>query len=355
MAAVRLVTAAGGTVEDATTAGTGLMAARGLSEGTERRSAAELATAVEGLGADIGGEVRWDSFVVRLDAPVHRLGEALELFAEVVRTPAFPDDELGRLRQERRDQLAQERHDPGSTAAHMLDRTVFTERSDYARRLGGDDEAVARISRDGVVARYHQAIEMGAPTLIVAGELGGVDVAGLAERLLGAWPSDPAAPPAAVVEEAAGNRRVVLVDRPGSVQSSLAIGHAGPPRSVDGYAPLVLMSTCLGGVFGSRLNYRLREENGYTYGAFSSFDLRRDGGLFNARTAVETSVTAPALEAAVEEIARMHEGGVEEAELGPVRDYRVGVFPIAYETPDSVAAGIVDLETQDLADDHPTL
>ena len=356
MAAVRLVFgASGGTAEDAESAGAGLLAARGLSEGTEVRSGAELASAIEALGADVGGEIRWDAFVIRLDVPASHLADALQLFGEVVRRPAFAEEELARLRQERLDQLAQERHDPATTAAHTLERTVFAAGSAYAHRLGGDETSIAALSRDTVADRYRGVLAAGAPTLVVAGDLSGLDVPGLAERALGHWPAEPATRPNADVAEQGGGRRVVIVDRPGSVQSALAIGHAGPPRQVPGYAALVLMSTCLGGVFGSRLNYRLREEKGYTYGAFSSFDLRRDGGLFSARTAVETSVTAPALEAAVEEIARMHDGGVDEAELAPVRDYRVGVFPIAYETPDAVAAGIVDLETQDLPDDHPTI
>src|SRR5204863_6051102 len=117
------------------------------------------------------------------------------------------------------------------------------------------------------------------------------------------------------VEANGGGGRIVLVDRPGSVQSMLYAGHDGPRRAVDDYVPMTTMALALGGMFNSRLNYRLREDKGYTYGAFGAFDTRRDAGIFLARSAVQTEVTAPALVDAVAEIRTMHEAGATDVEL----------------------------------------
>jgi predicted Zn-dependent peptidase len=145
---------------------------------------------------------------------------------------------------------------------------------------------------------------------------------------------------------------VIVVDRPGSVQSMLMVGHDGPPRKVDDYVAMTTMSLVLGGMFSSRLNLKLREEKGYAYGAFGGFDTRRHGGLFLTRAAVQSDVTIPALTDLVAEIERMHTGGVEPAELEQARAYRAGVFPINFAGVMSVASGLGDLVINDFADDH---
>src|SRR5205814_2283178 len=144
--------------------------------------------------------------------------------------------------------------------------------------------------------------------------------------------------------------RIVLVDRPGSVQSMLYAGHDGPRRAVDYYVPMTTMALALGGMFNSRLNYRLREDKGYTYGAFGGFDCRRHGGVFVARAAVHTEVTADALRDLLTEIRLMHDSGLQEDELDLARRYRAGIFPINFAGPGSVAAGLADLVVHGLPD-----
>jgi predicted Zn-dependent peptidase len=352
LAAARLVLDAGGTSEPDGQAGVATLASRSLPEGTEVRHGVELAVALEGLGAEVRGEIGWDSLQIRLDVPQSRLGPALELLAEIVRRPAFAPAEVERLRQERLDQIAQEKVDPPTLAQRAFDRSVFAPGTAYARPLQGDEESVGGLRPDDVAAWYRARLDAGPATLVVAGDLSGLDVAGIAERAFGRWAGGSLASLAPEVEPVGEPRRIVLVDRPGSVQSALAIGHAGPPRSTPDYVPIGTMATCLGGVFGSRLNMKLREEKGYTYGAFAGFDFRRHGGAFMARSAVHTEVTAAAVVDAMGEIARTHQEGIGEEELAPVRDYRAGIFPIAYEVPAAVASGLSDIVVHDLPDGY---
>jgi predicted Zn-dependent peptidase len=154
------------------------------------------------------------------------------------------------------------------------------------------------------------------------------------------------------VAERASGRRVLVVDRPGAVQSILVSGHTGPPRDIPDYVAMTTMAMVLGGMFTSRLNMKLREEKGYAYGAFGGFDSRRDGGVFVARSSVQSEVTVPALTDLVAEIERTHAEGVEPEELEQARAYRAGVFPINFASAGSVASGLGDLVTHNLPDDH---
>lgn len=350
LTAARVVLEAGGVDEPAGQAGVATLAGRALTEGTESLDAIGLAVAMEGLGAEIRAEVAWDTMQVRLDVPASRLEPALALLADVVRRPGFREAEVERLRTERLDQIAQEKMTPDAVAARAFQRNVFVPDAAYARALQGDEVSIGALDRDAISSFYRSRIEAVAATLIVAGDLSGVDVPGAAERAFGSWPAGPASAASPVVGEQQAGRRIVLVDRPGSVQSALAIGHAGPPRRTPDYVAASTMAMVLGGVFGSRLNMKLREEKGYTYGAFAGFDFRRHGGVFVARSAVRTEDTAAAVADALGEIVRTHDSGIPESELGSVREYRVGIYPIAYERPAAVAMGLADLVVHDLPD-----
>jgi len=134
-------------------------------------------------------------------------------------------------------------------------------------------------------------------------------------------------------ELAEANEFVRLHHRPGAVQTEIRVGHVGLVRKIPDFHAVSVMSAILGGLFGSRLNMRLREEKGYTYGAHAGFDLRVHPGPFGARAAVETNVTAAAVTDLIAEIRRMRETDVTEDELRAAKDYLIGVFPLRFETP----------------------
>jgi zinc protease len=144
----------------------------------------------------------------------------------------------------------------------------------------------------------------------------------------------------------------VVVDRPGSPQSEVRVGHLGLPRRIPDFHALSVLNAILGGLFNSRLNELLREVRGYTYGINSSFDFRRHAGPFAVRCAVQTEVTVPALEDILGELQRIRETPVAEHELTIARDYLVGVFPLRFETAGQVAAAIGGLVTFGLPDDE---
>ena len=337
-------------------AGATILAGRSLTEGTERYDAIELIEASERLGASLHAEASWDAMSASVDVPAERLAAALELLAEVIHRPTFPAREVDRLRDERLNDLLQAKADPRRRADEMFTRTIYTEDSPYHRPGGGTEETVTRLDREAVLAAYQAALDPARATLVIAGELRGIDVGAIAARLFGDWTRSPraAAPRLIVARSALRARRVRLIHRPGSVQSELRLGHLGVPRRFPAYHALSVTGAILGGLFNSRLNMKLREEKGYTYGANAGWDLRRGPGPFGARAAVNTEVTVPAVVDLFAELERIRSEPVTDVELRAARDYLIGVFPIRFETPGAVLGAIAGLAVHELPDEELT-
>src|SRR6476659_8532397 len=322
----------GGAVEEAPgVAGATVLAARALTEGTERYEAIALVEAGERLGASLHADAGWDALTVGVDVPAARLEPALDLVAEVLLHPTFPESEVERLRDERLNDLLQVKADPRRRVDEAFVSTIYAPDSPYHRPSGGTRETVERLDSAELRRVYGRTLDPSRATLVVGGDLGGQDVMALAERLFGSWrfaeDRDRAVP--AIIDTGSTVGRVVrVIHRPGSVQTEIRIGHRGLPRRIDDFHAVSVMSAILGGLFNSRLNLKLREEKGYTYGASAGFDLRRGRGPFTARAAVNTEVTVPAIVESLYELDRMREAPVTDAELTAARDFLMGVFPL---------------------------
>jgi predicted Zn-dependent peptidase len=350
LAAVSLVVDAGAAAEPPEQAGLSVLTARALGEGTEDRGAYEFAVAAERLGADFHAHADWDSLRTGFSAPVARVTDAAALLAEAVRRPGFADDDVERVHSDRLDELRLDWAQPGPRAAAAFADALFTGR--YAVLSGGRIDSVAALSADDVRRFHRERFGPETATLVVAGDLDRIDVDAIGETVFGGWTAGAQAPAPPVFAERGGSRRVVLVDRPGSVQSMLVVGHSGPARSAPDYVPATTAAMALGGLFGSRLSLKLREQMGYTYGVSATFEMRRRAGTFGVRSAVKGDTTAPALADTLAGIEAAHADGFAEAEVQAARDFRAGVFPIQFETPMAVASGLGDLVVHGLPDDY---
>jgi zinc protease len=352
LAVTSLVVDAGASAEPVGREGVAELVARSLSEGTTHRDAYGFAVAGERLGASWHAATSWDSMRCGFEVPVSELGAATALLAEAVHEAAFDDDTLSRIRDERIDEISIDMSQPSARAAEAFAAEIFTDASRYHRSDGGDLASLEAIGHDDI--RGYRAARLGrsAATLIVVGDLTGVDIDALGHSVFDSWGDAEGGAPVPDVSVRESGRRVVVVDRPGSVQSMVLVGHDGPRRKIDDYVAMTTMSLVLGGMFSSRLNLKIREEKGYAYGAFGGFDTRKHGGLFVARAAVQSDVTVAALVDIVAEIERMQAGGVEAAELEQARAYRAGVFPINFAGVGAVASGLAELVTNDFTDDH---
>ena len=349
-----LVIRSGAADEPEELGGAAVLAARALNEGTEVRDAVALTEAAERLGASLHAEAGFDATSAGLDVPASRLEPALDLLAEMVRRPAFPDREVERLRDERLTDILQAAADPRRRAEEAFVDAIYVAASPYHRPTGGTAATVAPLTTADLRTVHDRAIDPARATLVVAGEIGPDAVFAAIERLFGDWaPAAIAATPLPVVDTSSVDSRFVrIVHRPGSVQTELRIGHPALPRRNPDFHAVSVMSAILGGLFNSRLNMNLREDKGYTYGASAGFDMRRGRGPFAARAAVNTDATVPALREVLAELDRIREAPVTEDELRAARDFLVGVFPLRFETPGPVAGSLAGLFVHELPDDE---
>ncbi|MBI2780692.1 MAG: insulinase family protein [Chloroflexi bacterium] len=345
--AASLVLPSGAVDEPAAQAGATSLMARSLSEGTKHHDAIGLTEATERLGASLHAEAGWDGFSISVEVPGERLGEALGLAAEIATEPTFPSADVDRLRDERMNDLLQAKADPRRRADDGFVNTIYAAGTAYGRPSAGTEQTVPGLDAAVLAALHARRLDPARMTLIVGGDLEAVggDVRSIAESRFGAWAPNPAAeaPSKPRVESARHERIVRVIHREGSVQTEIRVGHVGVPRLIPDFHAVSVMSAILGGLFNSRLNRKLREEKGYTYGAGAGFDLRRGAGPFAVRAAVNTEVTVPAIVDILAELELMRATPPSSAELHAARDYLVGVFPLRFETPPPVVGAIAGL------------
>jgi zinc protease len=351
LVSVHLLTDAGAASEDEERGGVAALTAQLLVTGTQRLDAAAFAETTERLGIEVGSESGWDSARAGFTALGAKLDDGMALLAEMIRTPRLDEREFERLKAERLNDILQARADPGRLADERFLAEVYAAGSPYGRLSAGSPETVGVLDVDAARDFHATRYGPGAAHLIVAGAVEPDAALAAAERHLGDW--DGAARGHRTIEPMQrGGRRVVLVNRPESVQSELRVGHLGIDRADARYFPAMVMAALLGGVFGSRLNRRLREELGYTYSARCSFDPRRAPGPFTANAAVQTEVTIDAIRELIGQLDGIRAAPPEEAEIAEVRDFLVGVFPLRFETTAGIAGAIEPLAIYGLPEDY---
>ncbi|AJE81797.1 protease [Streptomyces albus] len=338
--------------------GVATIMARAFSEGTDKHSAEEFAAELERCGATLDAHADHPGVRLSLEVPASRLAKALGLLADALRAPAFADSEVERLVRNRLDEIPHEAANPGRRAAKELSRQLFPEGSRMSRPRQGTEETVAAIDSAAVRAFYEKHVRPATGTAVVVGDLTGIDLDALLGDTLGAWTggtAEPSTPPRVTADDTG---RVVIVDRPGAVQTQLLIGRIGPDRHESVWPAQVLGTYCLGGTLTSRLDRVLREEKGYTYGvrAFTQVLRSAEDGSGAAMLAisgsVDTSSTGPALDDLWKVLRTLAAEGLTDAERDVAVQNLVGVAPLKYETAGAVASTLADQVEQQLPDDY---
>jgi zinc protease len=346
-----LVLEGGASQEPASRAGLATLTGRALETGTARRSGDRLAIELERLGVEFDADVSWDAVVLSLTVARERLEAALALFAEIAREPAFPPHEIERVRDQQMAEILQRRTEPRALAGEATARFIFSSDSTYARPINGMEETVRQLTRDHTESFYHQQYRSSPATLVLAGDIDAAEVRALGNRFFGDWAAAEAPRASLKSRPAVSSSTVFLVDRPGSVQSELRLGHVGVERTHPDFFPLLVMNALLGGTFTSRLNMTLRERLGFTYGASSRFAWRRAPGPFVIQTAVGTEVTARAVQETLREIRMLQDDGASNEEVGAARDFLAGTLPLQFQTTEQLAARLAELAVYGLEDD----
>ncbi|GAA0411385.1 pitrilysin family protein [Streptomyces luteireticuli] len=337
--------------------GVATIMARAFSEGTDKLSAEDFTAELERCGATLDAHADHPGVRLSLEVPASRLPKALGLLADALRAPAFPDNEIERLVLNRLDEIPHELANPARRAAMALSDALFPADSRMSRPRQGTQETVERIDAASVRAFYEAHVRPATATAVVVGDLTGVDLDQALADTLGAWTGSPAEPRPVPPVSADDTGRVIIVDRPGAVQTQLLIGRTGADRHERVWPAQVLGTYCLGGTLTSRLDKVLREEKGYTYGvrAFAQVLRSTPDGRGTAMLAISGSVdtpnTGPALADLWTVLRTLAAEGLTDTERDVAVQNLVGVAPLKYETAAAVAGTLADQVEQHLADD----
>lgn len=316
--------------------GIGSIMARTMDEGAGDHDAEEMVELLERTGMAMHAGVGERGLAIDLDVPVRRLGDALGLLVDVLVRPRLGEVEVARQVRARLAEIDQEDAHPGMRAAREFAATYYAADTRASRPTAGTRETVGAITAEDV-RTYHRLLGPAGSTVVVAGDLRGTPVEQLVDAAFAGWTGQdaPRAPEPLVRDESA--ERVVIVDRPGSVQSELHIGCAGPDRRVEGgWAPYPVVAYLIGGSPNARLDAVLREDKGFTYGMRAVARPRAGGGLFIASGSVRTEVTGEALALTLEILDGATNGFTAEETTAGV-DYLALTAPGRYATADAVA------------------
>lgn len=306
-----------------------------LKEGTRGKTSSELASAFDEIGARLAVYSDQESIYLQVAVLTDQLGASLSLLAEMITQPSFDGTELEKLRRRERDRLTMAAQDPNWLGRRALRRELYGDHP-YGR-VDTTLDVIGRITQANLVAFHRAHFVASNCFLVVTGDVSATafaQSAGRAFRRLGRGNAPALEFPAL---PARTGRQIVVVDRPGSVQSSIRVSNLAIPRNSPDYVPLTVANHVLGGGANSRLFVDLRERRGLTYGAYSGIVELTEVAPFAVSTAVRTSVTAEALRGIFEHLDRITSEQVPEDELAFARRYLADSFPLQIDTSGKVA------------------
>ncbi|RYG39194.1 insulinase family protein [bacterium] len=296
-------------------AGIAALAADMLDEGTRTKTSEAFAAALDRVGVqfEIGTSV--NDTRVSFTALTKDFAQGAALFSEAVADPRLAADDFARVKESTVADLQQQRSNPTSLAAITGYRELFGPNHPSGRSASA--ESVEGITLDEVKMEYGSIFQPGNLRLFVGGSLTPEEAKAALEKSIGAWKATATKLPTPTYPAPANDKlRVILIDRPDSPQTTIRVYAPGFAYTDPRRVPLTAAATVLGGSFTSRLNQNLREKNGYTYGAGSSFSFQPQSGLFSVRTDVRTDVTGAALKEILAEMGKVRTGDIAVAEVG---------------------------------------
>jgi zinc protease len=350
--AARLVVMSAGTIKDPEgMPGVAQMTANMLTQGTEKRSAKEIAEAIDFVGGSLAASAGADATDVSLDVVKKDLATGLDLMSDVVLRPAFKADELERQRQQLLSGLTVQYSDPDFLASAAFSRVLYGS-SPYGLPGEGTPGTIEKLDPQ-VLAKFHDANYAPNQSLLAfAGDITPEETFAAAEKYFGAWPKIDVASPESPAPQRVSGMHIWLIDKPDAVQTQIRAGKLGIRRGDPDYIPVVVMNRIFGGGYNSRLNTEVRVKKGLTYGAYSSFNPHRSAGSFVVGTYTRTEATVEAAKLVVDLVAQMSKGDVTQKELDFARDYLAGVYPIQSETAEQVADRVLTAAAYDLPADY---
>ena len=345
---MQMVVLSGGLADPADFRGLASFTAGLLREGTATRKSKDIAEQIDTLGATLTAGAGLSSLTstVTTAGLFENFDPALEIFADVIRNPSFPQEEVDKYKTRQLQQLQFQRSIPQFLAQERFVRAIYGNHP--AGLFAPPAESLKRVSTADLAKFHSTYYRPNNAMLTIVGDVTLKEIMPKLEKAFGNWQKGdlpamtiPAAP-------AQGAMRIQLIDRPGSVQTVLQLGNLGIERTNEDYFAMLVMNQVLGAGPAARLFLNLREKNGYTYGAYSNFGGSKFRGTLISSSEVRTDVTGDAMKEFMYELKRLRDEKVTAVELENAKRAIVGGFALSLEQPQSLLQNIVTQKLYDL-------
>ncbi|CAN5170543.1 hypothetical protein BH23GEM4_BH23GEM4_16480 [soil metagenome] len=313
-----------------------------LTKGTRTRSAQQIAETIEGVGGNLSATSGLDYTTVSATALTDQLPLLFDLVSDVALRPTFPQDELEAQRKRTLTGLQLELGQPGAIAQRRFLQEIYGPGNPYG--FSSIPATVEAITRADLVRFHDRNFKADNALLVVSGDVTPAQVEALASNAFGAWQGGFGSDIQVPEPPASGPARVTLVHRPGSVQSNILVGNVGITPDNPDYFPLQVMNKIVGGGTDARLFLILREEKGWTYGAYSQLSRPKEVGYYAASAEVRTEVTDSALVELMNQLRRIRDEPVSAEELANAKSYLIGSFPLRIQPAGQIAGQVAQTE-----------
>jgi zinc protease len=325
------------------------LAARIANEGTATRSSVEIKQQLRSIGGVLSIGVDNDATTMTATSLADFAPKLLELLSDVARHPSYPQSEVALAKTNLAQEIEEQRSTPDFLAQEQLDKALFGAHP-YGFTVP-DPAAIGKVTRLALKTFAAAHYVPNNSILVVVGDFDPAVMRAEVERTFGSWKRVPLPPAPKLVLPVRDKRQIYVIDRPGSVQSTIIIGAAAPPRSSPDYIPLRTTNMIYGGSFYSRLTRNIREEKGYSYSPYSTANLRRAAGSFEAGASVRNEVTGPTILEMLYELDRMRVTPVTAEELASAKTYSIGSMETELESQITLAGRITTIYVDELSRD----
>jgi zinc protease len=347
---MRILVRAGGAYDPAGKRGTAALAGALLNQGTDKHSAQEIADTIDSIGGALdtgaGSDVTSASVLVMKDS----FDVGMVLLADVVRRPVFAPEEIERQRKQMINNLGVSLEDPGFVAGAVLSRLIYGFHA-YGFPDSGMPDTISKITREDLREFHRKYFTPNNSILAIVGDITADEAMTAATRVFGDWPRQAVQPPP-IPDPPKPTRRIVVIDKPDSVQTAVRIGQLGVPRKTPDFMDLDQAIRILGGEGSNRLFRVLRSERSLTYSASADMNTMLLAGDIVAETDTRSEATAEAVRVIVDEFTRLQRERIGDAELAGAQAYMTGSFPLTIETPGAIARQVVNAVFYDLSLDE---
>ena len=350
---MQMVVLSGGLSDPADYRGLASFTASLLREGTKTRASKDIAEQVDSLGATLTANAGYSSMTstVTTGGLVENFDKTLELFADVIRNPTFPQAELDRYRNRTLAQLQFQRSSPQFLAQEQFNRAIYGA-NHPASIVAAPTESLKKLSTKDLAEFHAKYYRPNNAILAVVGDVTMAEIMPKLEKAFGDWAKGDVPATTIPPAPAQGEARIYLIDRPGSVQTVLQLGTLGIERTSPDYFAVLLADRVLGGGPSGRLFMNLREDKGYTYGAYSGFGGSKFRGTWISSSEVRTDVTEGAMKEFMYELNRLRDEKVGAEELENAKRAIVGSFALSLEQPGALLQNIITQKLYNLPADY---